>query len=787
MDYIGSDPGVSMLPNDGHSRGPPENQLHQWYAGNDGPWNPITRLITDSTADSMSKQTFNRDPSSYSGHYRQQNPVESLNFQFGVPNSDSDYGTRRSVANISVFTADVHERDQDTYSSVTSVPDFHSFHGYGNSRTSTSWTSPNSHVAESPALICPTCDKFVKTNSELKKHDLRHRRPFICSVPGCARKDGFSTTNDLDRHIKSKHPSNIQENASNKRFRCRVPGCKSKEKTWPRLDNFRSHLKRVHGNCLRSGGEFDDMVRRAEFFERSGLHSDQEVIAEQHQLSEIVQPPQPVMQESFARRTRAEWNHPCPEITNRFQDLIAPGGLQFNAFENQSMVLQHKVAQSKEPQSATFEPSKALPVLDQLPESRTTLTSLVLTPSHNINSSLKDPSQVSPPSTTTLATQAPVTDAKLTDVIQRALAGAKISDPATSARAAEHERSSLHSGKSYSRDAWTASSHTVTTYGGEPGHISADTPFLYPIHEDEAQKKAGKVLEIIRDQGFTVAKDPIHAPEVRNRGSAASNKIGSQVTCKQCGKFKGRPCELRKHLKRHSRPYGCTFATCSKRFGSKNDWKRHETSQHRLEAWRCDLAVPFFLNSSCSQVFYRRLIFLEHLKKHHALSKAEDFKNKIKTCRMPFWCGFCVKLVGFHQTGLEPWAERSDHIEDHFMGRKGCEAREIHDWVPDNPNEGMEDVMCTPYLLTEENGSPTSDSGSAVSSLRSSPSQTGSGTALHLKRHADADDMGRPPKQPRTSKNHQTVVQMFRWVGGEINTVGRYYSAEVPKVQKTKY
>ncbi|KAM3415704.1 hypothetical protein BST61_g9218 [Cercospora zeina] len=36
-----------------------------------------------------------------------------------------------------------------------------------------------------------------------------------------------------------------------------------------------------------------------------------------------------------------------------------------------------------------------------------------------------------------------------------------------------------------------------------------------------------------------------------------------------------------KHIKRHTRPYGCTFPLCNKIFGSRNDWKRHELTQHQ--------------------------------------------------------------------------------------------------------------------------------------------------------------------------------------------------------------
>lgn len=93
-----------------------------------------------------------------------------------------------------------------------------------------------------------------------RKHDLRHRKPYKCVVPGCTRKDGFSTTNDLERHTKSKHPSEVQGLESIRRFRCCVPGCKSKDKSWPRLDNFKSHLRRVHQ--VKDEDDFDSMIKQ---------------------------------------------------------------------------------------------------------------------------------------------------------------------------------------------------------------------------------------------------------------------------------------------------------------------------------------------------------------------------------------------------------------------------------------------------------------------------------------------------------------------------------------------
>jgi len=146
-------------------------------------------------------------------------------------------------------------------------------------------------------------------------------------------------------------------------------------------------------------------------------------------------------------------------------------------------------------------------------------------------------------------------------------------------------------------------------------------------------------------------------------------------------------------MKRHSRPYGCTFATCSKAFGSKNDWKRHENSQHfHLETWRCD--EKNFQNGACAKVCYRPQTFQDHLEKEHSIAAdAEAVKQKLESCRIGrncqarFWCGFCNSLIELTKKGIEAWTERFDHIDDHFMGRHGQPKQNIINWVPVDGNK----------------------------------------------------------------------------------------------------
>lgn len=92
---------------------------------------------------------------------------------------------------------------------------------------------------------CSKCEASFKTPAELKKHFARHEPQYFCNIPGCSRsRDGFTTKNDLDRHRKTMH----KILSPNDRFwKCFYPDCAKTEKVWPRLDNFKAHICRMHG------------------------------------------------------------------------------------------------------------------------------------------------------------------------------------------------------------------------------------------------------------------------------------------------------------------------------------------------------------------------------------------------------------------------------------------------------------------------------------------------------------------------------------------------------------
>ncbi|KAL7268736.1 hypothetical protein RUND412_008627, partial [Rhizina undulata] len=138
------------------------------------------------------------------------------------------------------------------------------------------------------------------------------------------------------------------------------------------------------------------------------------------------------------------------------------------------------------------------------------------------------------------------------------------------------------------------------------------------------------------------------------------------------------PSELKKHKKRHSRPYFCTYKGCNKDFGSKNDWKRHENTQHfQLESWKCDFKVP---NSAgiCGKSSFRKENHVNHLKNTHGITVKAEIAKLTDKChigrniRNGYWCGFCGDekkrgiIIQLQKKGFEGWDERYDHLEKHF-------------------------------------------------------------------------------------------------------------------------
>lgn len=139
----------------------------------------------------------------------------------------------------------------------------------------------------------------------------------------------------------------------------------------------------------------------------------------------------------------------------------------------------------------------------------------------------------------------------------------------------------------------------------------------------------------------------------------------------------------RKHVKRHERPYGCTYPQCDRTFGSKGDWKRHENDTHSQQAtWRCTVPDANHARNECGRMFHRQEVYAQHLQRQHRIPEDRIqlaiLENRIGLDgQSQYWCGFCRRNIPMRKHGAAGWNERFDHIDvEHF--KRGTR---IGDWM----------------------------------------------------------------------------------------------------------
>jgi hypothetical protein len=556
----------------------------------------------------------------------------------------------------------------------------------------------------------------------------------------------------------------------------------------------------------------DDRLRnatdgdRAEFWDRTGLTTGQEVLSPQRpSLPNHSQALGPIAQNvpPSARNMEPDWKpiSTYPEVIEPTNDLLAPKESMLEEQSEASTPDSNAPASTVRPQE-TVQPKDVFRPLGEIRNNPSALGSILLAPVGVTESAIKNADRATPqPAGHSSKASAQgkaarvkdesASDATITEALITALAGAD--GPETSKDCSLHkelEQDNPPLGHSSAGGSWPDGPNPAPSSTGKlSGHINnTSSPALLEDSKSLQQKKAREVLRTLHELGYIVQKDPSHSPKAQNPGSAASNKSDNLVTCQTCKRFVGRPCELkyvsphhflqflngfRKHMKRHSRPYGCTFFTCSKTFGSKNDWKRHENSQHfHLETWRCDAEKAE--GGACAKVCYRRQSFQEHLKKDHDISDLELLKTKADACRIGrncqarFWCGFCTKLIDLTKKGVEAWTERFDHIDDHFMGRRGLTKQGIQDWIPVDSDKPKGDVELDLSPGRDSQDSPSNRSSSDENSPEASgPAGDSSARTINLERSHENDrkrsrsssaDDSRPTKHPRTIGRTDTTV-----------------------------
>ncbi|KAK4121041.1 hypothetical protein N657DRAFT_683158 [Parathielavia appendiculata] len=227
-----------------------------------------------------------------------------------------------------------------------------------------------------------------------------------------------------------------------------------------------------------------------------------------------------------------------------------------------------------------------------------------------------------------------------------------------------------------------------------------------------------------------------------------------EVRCDHCSHapFKDSS-SLRKHVAAaHTRPFPCafSFAGCSSTFGSKNEWKRHISSQHLcLQYYRCSACPQSSGADGKGNEFNRKDLFTQHLRRMHApfaikkaISKGDsklqaEWEAHVKdmqasclvTRRQPPQRSACPKpdcQTVFEGSGS--WDEWTEHVGRHMekgeANRMGVD-RLLAKWALD---EGIiESVVNGEYRLCGQsmNGSGPIDLGPVSTNGGKAPSDSG--------------------------------------------------------------
>ncbi|KAI4223114.1 MAG: hypothetical protein LQ349_007492, partial [Xanthoria aureola] len=456
------------------------------------------------------------------------------------------------------------------------------------------------------------------------KHMLRHEKPYKCDVPGCSKVDGFSTNNDLDRHKKSVHKI-MPKNSSDRSFRCAASNCPKREKIWPRLDNFRQHCLRIHPEEV-----CDELVKKSELDSVHAMEANEMADSSNHDAGDDG-PGADIHEMTEYLNPSITFDHPM------------------NMMPIQCGVDPHmQPAQHFRPLSP-LTPEMPSTVTHYLPYTQQPVTNQLLQvpgPKSPRKSSISSPRKAFLEPSNVIGSTNPGDAPK----------GAPKSKPLASTKRAEQLSEQLAS----------EIAKCINLSQGQPEDIQAAIKdrVLLALNPSVSRKRSAQMASLRDDVGHPKKK---------------------KIPCNQCSVTTARQCDMKKHLKRHTRPYGCTFPGCSKKLGSKNDWKRHENTQHyQIETWRCHEYSKSSAIGQCASIFYRREQFQGHLRDKHHIHDDEYIQAQCKRHRIgrngqgKFWCGFCQEIVELKKKGLDAWEERFGHIDNQHY-KKG---QTIYDWVP---------------------------------------------------------------------------------------------------------
>ncbi|KAL4951312.1 hypothetical protein BDW69DRAFT_170355 [Aspergillus filifer] len=393
--------------------------------------------------------------------------------------------------------------------------------GIGSTRHSESLDLAERSASPSPSLLChdtikcdyPGCSWIGKCPSDKRKHEARHKKLFKCDEPNCTRKEGFGTINDLARHKKCVHKKE-PERGPKVLYMCFGQNCPRSNKKWPRLDNFRQHLARMHSN-----EDLEELLRRSHEWYQNCVKPHDIASLATDSLSEKT-PSQTLVSEPEVLMHDAEFLNPFAPI----QSVLQSSNI-LTIRDNRGLGDDHEMNEVDQIQPQPVELSG--------------LSSLELEPA--LEQHINNPSQFTGRK-----------HDKMDDMVSEA----------------------AHS-------VINAMTKMINNRQRRRSHLDDETP----DYEGELSDRNREILQRILRAASEILAGGARPDNGNGNNSLDENANAGLskidwIQCEFCLKQTRLRCEMKKHQKRHERPYGCTFYQCEKAFGSKADWKCHEQSRH---------------------------------------------------------------------------------------------------------------------------------------------------------------------------------------------------------------
>lgn len=213
-----------------------------------------------------------------------------------------------------------------------------------------------------------------------------------------------------------------------------------------------------------------------------------------------------------------------------------------------------------------------------------------------------------------------------------------------------------------------------------------------------------------RKRPTTTPKSTSTPNKTRGRVTKSTPNKAGKLTCKSCDILFKDIATLTKHIATaHTRAFVCVFAFagCASTFASKNEWKRHVSSQHlNLTAWVCEIGTCGKIHNHSSSKsggavlgtkggseFNRKDLFTQHLRRMHAPHSVkrkkevdEKWEKELKDLQVsclkvkreaPTKLGCCVDGCPAVFEGPNTWDDRMEHVGKHLEKAAAAGERDI--------------------------------------------------------------------------------------------------------------